>query len=570
MVDSNKIEQFKKLGNEALAANKCDEAIDYYGKAIEMDPRNHILWSNRSAAFAKKGDFGSALRDAEKTIELAPNWSRGYSRKGASLHGLGKYEDAIEAYRAGLKIDPNNESFQNSIEQLNSAMRSSSSENGLGDPGNYMNHFTRMFDLERWNVYKNMPQFKELADDPEFHRIMGEIRANPSSIMKSMNDPRILKYMEAVLSVMGLGADRRDYSKTNGHEQPMPTEGEREKPREEKPREEKPELTEEQRRILELKNKGNAEYMARRFQEADRYYQEALDLDPLNFNIRLNRAAVMIEQSLYDEAIEYCKELLEEESANRADFKIVGKTLARIGNVYFKQEKYAEAIEYYNKSLTEHRDAAVLKSLRDAESKKAEIEKAAYINVDLAVEAKELGNSHFRAGRYPEAIQSYTEAIRRDPSNPLLLTNRAATYIKLGAWPSAIKDCDAALELDPKLVKAYLRKGQVYLLMKDYSNALKTYDQGLKVDPNNQELMDGLNKSIAAMNDNPEEGKDETPDQILEKAMRNPEVRKILEDPAMHHILEQMSTNPNAAREHLKNPEIARRISLLRAYKVVR
>ena len=38
-------------------------------------------------------------------IKVNPTWSKGQARKGAALHGLRRYVEAIEAYEAGLKIE---------------------------------------------------------------------------------------------------------------------------------------------------------------------------------------------------------------------------------------------------------------------------------------------------------------------------------------------------------------------------------------------------------------------------------------------------------------------------------
>jgi stress-induced-phosphoprotein 1 len=56
----------KDRGNKAFADRDYDEAIRLFSQAIAADPKNHVLWSNRSAAKAGKKDWSSALADAEE------------------------------------------------------------------------------------------------------------------------------------------------------------------------------------------------------------------------------------------------------------------------------------------------------------------------------------------------------------------------------------------------------------------------------------------------------------------------------------------------------------------------
>jgi len=59
-----------------LAAGNFEEAIKHYSEAIALDPSNHVLFSNRSAAYAKQGNYQDALEDAEKTISIKPDWPK--------------------------------------------------------------------------------------------------------------------------------------------------------------------------------------------------------------------------------------------------------------------------------------------------------------------------------------------------------------------------------------------------------------------------------------------------------------------------------------------------------------
>ena len=53
-------------------------------------------------------DIVAALKDADKCIELDPNFVKAYVRKGTCHHLMKEYHKAMKAYDDGLKIDSSN------------------------------------------------------------------------------------------------------------------------------------------------------------------------------------------------------------------------------------------------------------------------------------------------------------------------------------------------------------------------------------------------------------------------------------------------------------------------------
>jgi stress-induced-phosphoprotein 1 len=172
------VDELKAKGNAALQSENFDEAIKYYTQAIEIDPSNHILFSNRSAAYAKVGKYTSSLEDAEKTVSLKPDWPKGYSRKGAALELLERHEDALKTYEEGLKHDANNDQLKEALTNCKNNLESSSfGFPGAGGPGG--NPFADPKFLA--NLAMN-PKTRALLADPEVRALLQGLQKNPGDI----------------------------------------------------------------------------------------------------------------------------------------------------------------------------------------------------------------------------------------------------------------------------------------------------------------------------------------------------------------------------------------------------
>ncbi|XP_065830517.1 tetratricopeptide repeat protein 28-like isoform X1 [Oscarella lobularis] len=104
-----------KRSNEACQAGEFRAAIDMYTEAIALDLNNHVLISNRSAAFVHIKKYQEALSDADKVVELKPDWAKGYYRRGIALHHLKRHTEAIVAFSKGLGLDSGNVQMLSSL-----------------------------------------------------------------------------------------------------------------------------------------------------------------------------------------------------------------------------------------------------------------------------------------------------------------------------------------------------------------------------------------------------------------------------------------------------------------------
>lgn len=108
----------KEQGNKELQNGNIEAAIQLYSEGINLDENSYLLYSNRSAAYAKLGRWRESYADAFKTVLLKPGWAKGHSRKAAALFMLGNYAEARMSYIRGLELEPDNVQMKEGLAEV--------------------------------------------------------------------------------------------------------------------------------------------------------------------------------------------------------------------------------------------------------------------------------------------------------------------------------------------------------------------------------------------------------------------------------------------------------------------
>lgn len=549
-----------------------------FSQAIELDPENHVLYSNRSGAYASLRDYDKALADADKTTELKPDWAKGWGRKGTALHGQGDLVGAKDAFDEALKLEPTNAQAKAGLAAVEKAIEAEAEGDGAG-AGGLPNLFN---DPQLISKLAANPKTSSYLADPQFMAKLRTLAKNPQAMGQDMlSDPRLLQVMSVLLGVdMSFGGPgdvpgessrppqeaEEDVHMTDARPSSQPSKKEKEPEPEPEPEDEESKAAREAKEKAEAEKKmGTENYKQRKFDDAIEHYRAAWDLHK-DITYLTNLGAAYFEKGDYEKCIEACQKAVTEGREMLSDFKLIAKAFGRIGSAYEKMGDLPNAIKYYQNSLTEHRTPEILAKFKAAEKAQIKAEKEAYIDTDKAEEARLLGAEKFKNGDWPGAVEAYTELTKRAPDDPRGYSNRAAAYIKLLAFPSAVQDCDLAIERDPHFIKAYLRKAQALFGMKDFGKALDVLTDAREVDEqttggkNAREIEMQQGQTLQAMYQ-AREG--ETEEETMKRIQRDPEIMTILQDPTMQHILNQARDNPAALGEHMRNKEVASKIRKL-------
>jgi stress-induced-phosphoprotein 1 len=333
----------------SIQANKLlTDGSEKFTQAIEIDSSNHVLYSNRSGAYASLKDWQKALDDATKTTEIKPDWAKGWGRKGTALHGEGDLVGASEAFEEALKLDSNNAQAKSGLEAVKRAVEAEARDEGFGggDAG-----LGGMFsDPNMMQKLAANPKTASLLGDSEFMGKLQRLQANPNMAGEFMQDPRFLQVMSVLLGIDmsfgggpgaggaggpsaggagGAGAGAEEYD--DDSDMPDLEPGSQPKKQAAPEPEPEPEESEEDKaakeakaKADELKKKGTEFYKKRQFDEAIENYNNAWETHK-DIAYKTNLGAAKFEKGDYEGCIQACNEAVEYGREILADFKIIAK-----------------------------------------------------------------------------------------------------------------------------------------------------------------------------------------------------------------------------------------------------
>lgn len=274
------------------------------------------------------------------------------------------------------------------------------------------------------------------------------------------------------------------------------------------------------------KAEGNKFFVKKDYQNAIKYYNEAVELDPSNTAYYSNRSASYAGLGDWAKAAEdgencirvnkkFIKGYFRLATAleNSGNFKKAVDTLTmglavepRNKDLNTMKSKLEEKLRSQKSQTLQEQAQALLKSgdvpgafralesARAVDSKNAALqaqfeqvkaqyekhEKSRKMGLSPLERIKEQGDEKYKAGMFEDAISVYTKCIDQARSSSdkgqtyiKALSNRSACFKQLSNFDGTIEDCSEVIEIEPENVKALVRRAQAFEAVERYKLALQ-------------------------------------------------------------------------------------------------
>jgi tetratricopeptide (TPR) repeat protein len=95
---------YNNRGSAYMTLGNYAQALQDFGKAIEINPGHERAYFNRGLVYNKLADYTRAVPDFTRAIEINPKYVRAYFSRGIAYGSLGDHERAIQDMKTAARL----------------------------------------------------------------------------------------------------------------------------------------------------------------------------------------------------------------------------------------------------------------------------------------------------------------------------------------------------------------------------------------------------------------------------------------------------------------------------------
>jgi len=164
---------FMKAGDQYFKDNNFDQAIEYFTRALEIDPKNGKAWIERAGSHFSNSNFKAGLIDFNKAIECEPDNANFYQKRALAYSSISQFTESFADIEQAIKLKPlERKELDKTLALIYSdrAMKLSNSKN-FGDAAADMTTALKLdpqgkdFYHKRGKCYFNNKEYEKAAED---------------------------------------------------------------------------------------------------------------------------------------------------------------------------------------------------------------------------------------------------------------------------------------------------------------------------------------------------------------------------------------------------------------------
>jgi len=420
-------EELNKKGIEFYKQGNYVEAVKYFDKALKIDDKGAPIWNNKGMALLQiKEQEEEAIKCFDKAVVLDPLYVKAWYNKGLALFNLKKYDSAILCFDKVLSLEPQHKEAKTKKQEIQSIQKSEKSVETLINDG------IKFYNQKNYDeAFKCFDKATTLGPEND----TAWVKKGQTLAKKEKYDDAIKCYDKALVinqknleALYGKGdalfAQGKYKEALECYNKILVIKPDEKNAKNKKDEVEKAFAAKQKPTAEELFQQGETCFKEKKPDEAIKYYDKALEIDPNHIQSLFGKGIILIFTDKKQEGYEYMDKVLAIDPEFEKAWDVKGDLLAEAGQ--------------YDKALDCYRRVFELK--------------ADFTNIQFKIQEMEKALS----GQANVPVDS-------DPCRDLY--NKGSVLYKEGKFNESLGMFQQALDINPRYVPVLFKKGLILALI---------------------------------------------------------------------------------------------------------